>query len=124
MSKRQQQKLEQMAKVIRDAGNKVPETGGIEETLKWGQQSFLPLKKRVGTTVRIDTHGEDKVALYVHCQTNLVETYKTLFPELTYEGNRAVVFECKSALPKQAIKFMAEAALTYHLNKPKTKQVK
>lgn len=114
-------KLQTLINLVRATGSKlqpVAESGGLVETTKWGQVSFLPAKTRVGTTVRVDQHDEQHVALYVHCQTNLVDTYKTLFPELCFAGNRAVLFDINKALPKKEVKVMVEAALLYHLNKP------
>ena len=119
MNQKTAQKLDTLTNLVRKTGERIPELGGLTETKKWGQTSFLPKKARVGTTVRIDQHDDQHIALYVHCQTSLVETYKTLFPELTYSGNRAVLFDVSKPLPKNEIKVCVEAALLYHLNKRK-----
>ena len=111
--------VEKLVKQVQKASSNLPEVGEITQTKKWGQTAFLPKRPRVGTTVRVDQAGENEVALYVHCQTNLVETYRTLFPELKFEGNRAVLFDCSKPLPEKEIALMVEAAMTYHLRKRK-----
>ena len=111
--------IDQLAEIIRHTAGKLPEIGGLEETFKWGQRSFLPKKNRIGTTVRIDQHGDDQVAMYVHCQTTLVDSYRAMYPELTYEGKRAIVFNTKKKLPRDKISVLVEEALLYHFNKKK-----
>src|SRR5262245_1927273 len=48
--------------------------GALEETLKWGQPSYLTVETGSGSTIRIDQMkpAADQVAIYFHCQTNLV----------------------------------------------------
>ncbi len=93
--------------------------GPIEETLKWGQLSFLTSASKAGTTVRIDrdlTNG-GRFALYVHCQTNLVNGWKERFSEFTFGGNRSVHFSSASETDLAQVKIMIAEALTYHRNK-------
>ena len=53
--------------------------------------------------------------MYFNCQTNLVETFRSLFPrEFSYEGNRAIVFKDSEPVPTDALAFCVAAALTYH----------
>ena len=95
---------------------------GVEvvETLKWGQASYLPAKPRVGTTVRIDVlkDSADGYALYVHCQTSLMASYRHLYPDsFTFEGERALLFSSSQPVPEAALKHCFALALTYHLAK-------
>ena len=117
MTDKQSKALQELAATIRKEGARIEAIGTLVETQKWGQASFLPERPRVGTTVRIGPHGEDGVALYVHCQTTLVESWRTAFPELTYEKNRAVVFPVNKPLPKRTIAQLTNGALLYHWNK-------
>jgi hypothetical protein len=56
--------------------------------------------------------------MYFHCQTNLVETFRTLFPgEFRFEGQRAIVFELSDPVPADSLAFCIAAALTYHLKR-------
>jgi hypothetical protein len=95
------------------------EIGEVIETTKWGEPAYLPKKARLGTTLRIGTkRGDERTyRLYVNCQTSLIETFKTLFPELEYEGNRGVVFPVTQPPPADIVSIMVEATLTYHLRK-------
>ncbi len=94
--------------------------GEIEETLKWGQPSYLTVRPKSGTTIRIDQHKSDPAhyALFVHCQTNLIETISELYPgDLAYEGKRAIIFETDKELPTEILRHCISLALTYHRNK-------
>lgn len=97
-----------------------PEIGDIEETLKWGQISYRPIKKRVGTTIRIGQQKDSDTgyALYVPCSTSLLDTYRQMFSDtLEYEGDRAILLSTEHDIPEDLIKQCIHLALTYHLNK-------
>ncbi|WP_338692690.1 DUF1801 domain-containing protein [Bradyrhizobium sp. 26S5] len=93
--------------------------GALQETLKWGQPSYLTPETGSGSTIRIDQvkPAADQVAVYFHCQTNLVETFRELYPELSYSGNRAILLDVAGELPEVALRHCVALALTYHLNK-------
>lgn len=55
--------------------------------------------------------------MYFNCQTTLVDTFRTLFPELRCEGNRAILFEVGEELPVDALSQCITLALTYHSRK-------
>ncbi|KKJ76888.1 hypothetical protein WH95_10705 [Kiloniella litopenaei] len=113
-------KLLDLRKIILDTAASIPDVGPIEETLKWGQPSFLTTKSKSGTTIRIDKTGDDQgqYALYVHCQTTLLDQFRELYPtEFTYSGNRAILFNEQDIIAKQALQHCISLALTYHLNK-------
>ena len=97
----------------------LPGTGGIEETLKWGQPSYLPVRPRVGTTIRLGPApgAGARAALFVHCQTGLVETYRQMFPGLIFSGNRAIIIDPAGPLPEGALGHCIRMALTYHIRK-------
>jgi len=101
-------------------GADAADVGGVVETLKWSQPAYVPIKARIGTTIRLGSVREvpEACALLVHCQTNLVDTYRALFgDELTFHANRAVLFKPGAALPKRAVRHCIELALTYHARK-------
>ena len=94
--------------------------GEIEETLKWGEPAYVTSKSKSGSTIRIGWKKANPLqyAMYFNCQTNLVETFRTLFPkEFKFEGNRAVVFTVSEVVPKDSLAFCVAAALTYHRGK-------
>lgn len=115
------EKLLQLRQMILAVATETAGVGPLEETLKWGQVSYLPEQTGSGTTLRID---QDKktghAALYVSCNTNLLERYRTLYPDsFGYEGKRGVLL---SGVPDEAaLRHMIAMALTYHLDKKKAR---
>jgi hypothetical protein len=96
--------------------------GELEETLKWGQPSYLTAATKSGSTIRIDRvkASVNQYAVYFHCQTDLVATFRELYPnELTTTGNRAIIFSADDAIPDAALRHCVALALTYHLRKRK-----
>jgi Domain of unknown function (DU1801) len=96
--------------------------GAIEESLKWGEPAYAT-KNKLGSTVRMDWKSKhpERYAMYFHCQTNLVDTFRLLFPqEFRFEGNRAIVFALEDTVPRDALALCIAASLTYHLKRPKT----
>ncbi|MEM9074849.1 MAG: DUF1801 domain-containing protein [Myxococcota bacterium] len=88
--------------------------GEITEALRWGQPSYLTSKPKSGTTIRLGTVGDD-VALFVHCQTSLIEEFRvTHGSKLRYEGNRALLWKAGARIPKRVTKECIAAALLYH----------
>lgn len=91
--------------------------GPLEEALRWGEPSYLTNQSKSGTTIRIHWKPKraDRCAMYVHCQTNLVEQYRLRHGGvLEFEGNRAVLFDVNQPLPEQALRDCIQLALTYH----------
>lgn len=112
-------KLLALRRLIFETAKATKGVGALEETLKWGQPSYLTPETGSGSTVRIDQvkPAADQVAVYFHCQTNLVETFRELYPELSYSGNRAILLDVAGKLPEPALRHCVALALTYHLNK-------
>ena len=91
--------------------------GTLVETLKWGQPAYLTERPRTGSTIRIDglKGRPDGYALFFHCQTTLVPTFRELYPELfDFDGKRALHFTLADKLPEAALKHCIALALTYH----------
>lgn len=91
--------------------------GEIEETLKWGEPAYVTSQTGSGSTVRIGWKKSKpaEYAVYFNCQTTLVETFRTIFPqEFKYEGNRGLLFTQAEPIPKDVLAFCVAAALTYH----------
>jgi len=60
----------------------------------------------------------DQYAVYFHCQTDLVETFRELYPtEFSYGGHRSILLNAEDKLPEAALRHCIGLALTYHLNK-------
>ena len=106
-----------LRQLIYDTAAGTEGVGELEETLKWGEPAYLTSQSKSGSTVRIAWKPKrpQHYAMYFNCQTTLVETFKTLFPDdFEFEGNRAIVFGAKDRIPKRAVAFCIAAALTDH----------
>lgn len=106
--------------LILETAAATPGVGRIEETLKWGQPSYLTPETKSGTTIRIDAVRDEpgRVALYVHCQTSLIDRFRELYPDdLSFEGNRAVLLGADAPLPEAPLRHCIGLALTYHAQK-------
>ncbi|EUJ27446.1 hypothetical protein MFLO_13343 [Listeria floridensis FSL S10-1187] len=87
----------------------------LTESLKWGQPTYSTLASKSGTPIRIDRFEDDQVAIFVHCQTSLIEDYREILGDtLTFSKNRAVVLNPAQPLPKKELKLFIGDALTYH----------
>ncbi len=94
--------------------------GRLEETLKWGEPSYLTPATKSGTTVRVcmPKNKLDEIAIYVNCKTTLIDTYKELYgDELKLVGTRAIVLPTEKPLPIEPLKHAIALALTYHQSK-------
>jgi len=110
--------------LILETADNTDGVGPLEETLKWGEPAYVTSKSKSGSTVRIGWKRSQpsQYAMYFHCRTNLIETFRALFPdELRFEGNRAIVFDEKDSLPEDPLRFCIAAALTYHRSKRATR---
>lgn len=105
-------RLARLRKLILATAAKMDGIGAIQETLRWGQPAFL---SKSGSTIRIDAvKGEpSRYALYFICHTDLVARFRELYPQLTYEGNRAILLDARAALPEDALRHCISMALSY-----------
>lgn len=114
-------KIKELRHLILQAAKKDDRIGFLQETVRWGQPSYITSETKSGSLVRFDLLKKqpDKIALYFHCQTNLVPMFKNWYPELQYMGNRAIILDVKNRLPKQKLEKCILAAFTYNLNQTK-----
>ncbi len=112
--------LMDLRQLIFDTAESISEVGELEETLKWGQPSYLTTKSKSGSMIRIDKikNQPDKYAIYFLCQTTLVESFREIFGEkLVYEGNRAIHLDANDKMPIDDLTQRISMALTYRLKK-------
>src|SRR5260370_41951260 len=90
--------------------------GALEEALKWGQVSYLTSETGSGSTIRIDRvkSAANQYAIYFHCQTDLVSTFRELYPELNYGGNRCILPDAADVLPRANSCLRPGPAQTHH----------
>ncbi len=94
--------------------------GPLEETLKWGQPSYLTAETGSGSTIRIDQVKNEpgRYAVYFHCQTNLVAMFRDIYPkEFHYGGNRCILLDVTQKIDENALGHCISLALTYHMRK-------
>jgi hypothetical protein len=106
--------------LVFDVAAKTDGVGVLQEMLKWGQPSYLTAETGSGTTIRIDRvkASESRCAMYFHCQSGLIETFRELYPDsFVFEGKRAIVFEAADRVPVRALRHCIGLALTHHLRK-------
>jgi hypothetical protein len=112
-------KLLHLRDLIMETASEINSIHEMEETLKWGEPSYLVKK---GSTIRMDwkLKSPNQYAMYFKCTSKLVPTFKELYgDQFKYEKNRAILFDIKDRIPTKALKDCIELALTYHLRKNK-----
>lgn len=109
-------RLKALRRLILATAKRTAGVGRLQETLKWGQPSFLTPETKSGSTIRIDQvkSAAGQYAVYFHCQTNLVETFRELYPALKYGGNRSILLDANDAVPEPQLRHCVALALTYH----------
>jgi len=108
------QKLLFLRQLIFDVAATTEGISPLEETLKWGEPSYLT---KSGSTIRLGWKKSvpGQYALYFHCKSKLVDTFRELYRDvLRFEGNRAIVFAEGDEIPVEALKHCIALALTYH----------
>ena len=95
------------------------EIGQIEECLEWGEPSYVTHTPKSGTTLRLSKlkSSESAYALFVNCQTTLIEEFRVAYPDLTYDKNRGLIFDSTQPIQSDAIKQFIYLALSYHTRK-------
>lgn len=100
---------------IFDLAPQLQGVGPLTETLKWGQPAYLTDESKSGTTIRLGLTKTGNPALFVHCQTRLINDMRSTMPDaLHYDGTRAVLFESGVELPQEPLDMLIQNALTYH----------
>ncbi len=100
--------------LVFETAKQIDEINTIEETLKWGEPSYLT---KNGSTIRMDWKSKtpNQYAVYFKCTSRLVETFKIIYHKtFEFEGKRAIVFQLNDEIPEQELKLCIKAALTYH----------
>jgi len=113
-----------LRKLIFDIAHKTEGVGELEETLKWGQPSYLTSQSGSGTTIRLDQLAalKGKYEICVHCQTTLVGPFRKQYgDDFTYDANRGLVLDAEDDVPVEELSHFIYLALTYHLRKKKGK---
>jgi Domain of unknown function (DU1801) len=113
-------KLKTLRRLIFETARTTEGVGALQEALKWGQPSYLTPETGSGSTIRIDQvkSAVGQYAVYFHCQTGLVDSFRELYPtKLRFGGNRCILLDVRDELPRAELRHCVALALTYHLNK-------
>lgn len=107
-------KMQFLREMVIETAEEIEGLKEIEETLKWGEPSFITKK---GSTLRMDwkekTPGQ--YAMYFQCTSRLVATFRLVFyNKFQFEGNRAIIFQLDHKIPVKELKQCIKACLTYH----------
>lgn len=106
--------------MIMDVAKATPGVGRLEETVRWGQPSFVTPETGSGSTIRIDGFKNDptKYAMYFICTSGLVRDFRELYrDEMKFIGDRSIEFKVEETPPEAALRHCISLALTYHLRK-------
>ncbi len=105
-----------LRELILETAADLPGIGPVEETLKWGQPSYLTPVSKSGSTLRLGIPKTGGFALYAHCQTTIISTFAATFPgQDRIEGNRAILFDRTSQIDPERHVLLIRHGLTYHL---------
>jgi len=111
-------RIEYLRKLILETAAAIDGIDRLEETLKWGEPSYLVKK---GSTLRIDWKEKrpNQYAMYFKCTSKLVETFKVVYKDLfAFENNRAIIFQLNDKIPEAELKKCIEVALINRTNFP------
>jgi len=107
-------KMLQLRKLIIETAKEMNEVSQLEETLKWGEPSYLT---KHGSTLRIDwkKKNPEQYAMYFKCTSRLIPSFKMVYGKLfEFEGTRAIMFQMDDTIPENELKQCIAAALRYH----------
>ncbi|MEE4361204.1 MAG: DUF1801 domain-containing protein [Pseudomonadales bacterium] len=103
-------------RILLDTAARLDAVGPLTEALRWGEPAYLTERTRSGSTIRLGWKPSDPAhcRILFHCRSTLVDHFRVRFPELSYEGNRAIVLPLRGRLPGAALRECLAQALTYH----------
>lgn len=113
-------RLKQVRQLIFETAERLEGVGPLTETLKWGEPAYLTEVTGSGSTIRLGKlrSAAKSCAIFFNCQTNLVSTFRSQFPdEFAYQGDRALLLSLSGPLPAAPLASCLALALTYHQKK-------
>lgn len=108
------EKILNLRRLILEAARETDGVTEVEETLKWGEPSYLSPK---GSTIRMDWKAKnpEQYAMYFKCTSKLVPSFRAVYGDIfQFEGNRAIVFKLDDPVPETELKRCIAVGLTYH----------
>ena len=96
-------KMQFLRDLVLETAEEIKEISKLEETLKWGEPSFLA---KNGSTLRMDwkEKSPDQYSMYFKCTSRLVDTFRLIFDnKFHFEGGREIVFQLNEKVPIEEI---------------------
>ena len=109
-----------LRQLIFDTAASIGDIGNLEETLRWGEPSYLTPESKSASTIRIDwkESKKDTYSIFFKCTANLVPAFREKFPDtFNFGGTRSIDFALNEKIPVKELKQCIALALTYHRNK-------
>jgi hypothetical protein len=109
-----------LRKIIFKTASSISIVKNVEETLKWGEPSYVVYPVKLGSTVRVGWKpgSENEYAMYFKCTANLVPAFKEKYGAIfNFGGNRSILFGLNDKVPVAELKQCIALAQTYHRNK-------
>lgn len=91
--------------------------GPLEESLKWGEPAWRPVKPRTGSTLRIawPPNSPNELGLFVNCKTKISGIVTDVYPNsFRHIAPRALFVNCDKPLPTDAIAYLATVTFGWH----------
>lgn len=108
------QQMLNLRKLVLKTASEIEGLEKLEETLKWGEPSYVTKK---GSTLRMDWKAKnpEQYAMYFKCTSKLVHTFKTVYKDkFNFEKNRAILFKLNEEIHEAELKQCITMTLTYH----------
>ncbi len=96
-----------------EIAEKSPDVKKVTEEIKWGEPSY---RSNIGSPVRFGWSKKrpDQFGIYFICSTNLVETFRRVYPGFfQVDGNRGLIFAPDKPLKAEPLVHCLKMALRY-----------
>lgn len=112
-----QKKLLVLRGLIFKVAKEYPDLGGLTETLRWNEPTYIPRNAKMGTSLRIAWNKQrpSEFGVFVNCNTSLITDFKKQHRTLTYQKTRAIVLKDNETIPLKEITQFIRNVFTYNL---------
>jgi len=105
-------------KLVFKIQEKDTEIGELNETLRWGELTYLTEKPKTGSMIRLAMTRSGEPAVFFHCGTSLIDQFRTQYAHVfEFEKNRALVLTGPVSDIKAELSDCLTQALRYKLDK-------
>lgn len=112
--------------IIFDVAKRDKDIKGVFEEVRWGQPSYITNQTKSGSTIRLGVFEKDKIAVFFHCKTTLIERFRVIYGDkLEFSKNRAIIIDPKKKIScdvMDAISHCIQMSLRYNIDKQRLKK--